>query len=143
MVNVLILFFFFCKWMSSCFNITCCKDYLCFIVLPLLLCQNISWVYLCGFISGLITLFHGSLCLFFYPYHIVLNTVALKTKRLFLERGERREKEREGNIDWLPLTYPQPGTWPATQACALTRNWTSNLSDCRTMPNPLSHTSQG
>ena len=30
--------------------------------------------------------------------------------------------ERERNIDWLPLTQPQPGTWPPTQACALTRN---------------------
>ena len=25
---------------------------------------------------------------------------------LFLERGEGREKERERNIDWLPLTCP-------------------------------------
>ena len=38
---------------------------------------------------------------------------------------------------------PQLGAWPTTQACALTRNRTSNLSVCRTMPNPLSHTSQG
>ena len=43
----------------------------------------------------------------------------------FLERG--REKERERNINvWLPLLHPQPGTWPATQACALTGNWTSD-----------------
>ena len=42
---------------------------------------------------------------------------------LFLERGEGREKEREGNISvWLPLTWPPLGTWPATQACALTGN---------------------
>ena len=27
-------------------------------------------------------------------------------------------------IDRLPLACPQLGTWPATQACALTRNWT-------------------
>ena len=40
---------------------------------------------------------------------------------LFLERGERREKERERNINvWLPLTYPLLGTRPTTQACALT-----------------------
>ena len=32
---------------------------------------------------------------------------------LFLERGERRKKERERNIDvWLPLASPQPGTFP-------------------------------
>ena len=49
----------------------------------------------------------------------------------------------ERNINWLFLTCPQPGTWPATQACALTRNWISKLPLCGTMPNPLSHTSQG
>ena len=42
---------------------------------------------------------------------------------LFLERGARREKERERNINvWLPLMCPLLGTWPATQACALTGN---------------------
>ena len=42
---------------------------------------------------------------------------------LFLERGERRERERETNINvFLPLTWPPLGTWPATQACALTGN---------------------
>ena len=44
---------------------------------------------------------------------------------LFLERGEGKEKERERNISvWLPLTCPQLGIWPATQACALTGNRT-------------------
>ena len=64
---------------------------------------------------------------------------------LFLERGEGREKEREKNIDadQLPLIYPQPGTWPTTQACALTGNRTSDLSVCRPVLNPVSHTSQG
>ena len=34
---------------------------------------------------------------------------------LFHERGERREKEREGNISvWLPLVCPQLGIWPVT-----------------------------
>ena len=43
----------------------------------------------------------------------------------FLDRGEGREKERERNIRvWLPLTRPPLGTWPATQACALTGNRT-------------------
>ena len=37
-----------------------------------------------------------------------------------LERGERKEKERERNIPVrLPLARPLLGTWPATQACAL------------------------
>ena len=40
---------------------------------------------------------------------------------VFLERGEGKEKERERNINvWLPLAHPLLGTWPATQACALT-----------------------
>ena len=42
---------------------------------------------------------------------------------LFLDRGEEREKERERNINvWLPLVGPLLGTWPTTQACALTGN---------------------
>ena len=49
----------------------------------------------------------------------------------------------ERNIDQLTPTQPQLGTWPTTQACALTGNQTSDLSVCRMMPNPLSHTSQG
>ena len=40
---------------------------------------------------------------------------------LLLEREEGREKERERNINvWLTLACPLLGTWPATQACALT-----------------------
>ena len=49
---------------------------------------------------------------------------------------------RKRNIDWLPLTCPQLGTWPATQACALTGNRTGDLSCHRLALNPLSHTSQ-
>ena len=52
-------------------------------------------------------------------------------------------KERERNISRLPLTHPQPRTWPATQACALTGNGTSDLLVCGMKPNPLNHTSQG
>ena len=53
---------------------------------------------------------------------------------LFLERGEGRENERERNISvWLPLMWPPLGTWPTTQACALTGNWTSNPLVCRPM----------
>ena len=63
---------------------------------------------------------------------------------LFVEREEGREKERERNSNmWLPLTCPLLGTWPATQACALTGNRTSNTLVCRPALNPLSHTSQG
>ena len=46
---------------------------------------------------------------------------------LLLQTGERKEKEREKNINvWLPLTHPLLGTWPSTQACALTENRTCN-----------------
>ena len=63
---------------------------------------------------------------------------------LFLERGEGKEKERERNISmWLPFTHLLPGPWPATQACALTRNRTSDPLVRRPALNPLSHTSQG
>ena len=63
---------------------------------------------------------------------------------LLLERGEGTEKERERNINvWLPLMHPSPGTWPATQACALTRSQTGNPLVCRPALNPPSHTSQG
>ena len=58
---------------------------------------------------------------------------------LFLERGEG--KERNINV-WLPLTHPLLGTWPATQARALTGNRTGDPLVCRSALNPLSHTSQ-
>ena len=44
---------------------------------------------------------------------------------LFLEKGEGKKKE--GNISvWLPPPFPLLGTWPATQACVLTRNQTGD-----------------
>ena len=63
---------------------------------------------------------------------------------LFLDRGEGREKERERNINvWLPLTCHLLGTWPATQACALTGNGTSHPLVHRPALYAVSHTSQG
>ena len=51
---------------------------------------------------------------------------------IFREKGrEGKEKERERNINvWLPLARPLLGTWPATQACALTGNRTHDLLVC-------------
>ena len=50
---------------------------------------------------------------------------------------------RERNINvWLPLTRPLLGTWPTTQSCALTGNWTSDPLVCRPALNPLSYTSR-
>ena len=70
---------------------------------------------------------------------------------LLLDKGKRREKERERNIDvreehQLVASYscPQVGTEPMTQARALTRNHrTSDLLLCGTTPNQLSHTGPG
>ena len=58
------------------------------------------------------------------------------------------EKERERNINWLVASYmhpnlPQTGTEPATQACPLTWNLTSEFWLCGTMPDQLSHASWG
>ena len=50
-----------------------------------------------------------------------------------------REKGREGETSISFLLH----TEPTTQTCALTRNRTGDLLFCRTMPNQLSHTSQG
>ena len=62
---------------------------------------------------------------------------------LFLDRGERKEKERERNINvWLPLMHALWGTWPTTQACALTGNQTGGPLVCWLALIPKSHTSQ-
>ena len=45
-------------------------------------------------------------------------------------------------IAWLPLTGPQSGTWPATQACAMTGNRTSDPLVHRLVFNLLNHTNQ-
>ena len=85
-----------------------------------------------------------------------LETISLSTntsfnylffKRFYLfifREGEGREKEEDRNINmWVSLACPLLGTWPATQACALTGNRTSDPLVCRSELNPLSHASQG
>ena len=68
---------------------------------------------------------------------------------IFRERegGKKRGRKTsmcERNISvWLPLAHPLLGTWPETQAWALTGNQTNKLLVYRLMLNPLSHTSQG
>ena len=80
---------------------------------------------------------------------LTLCTLFLKnnfSKRFYLfSFRERREKERERNINvWLPFTWPPLGTWPATQACALTENRTGDpLVHSPCSINLLSYTSQG
>ena len=65
-------------------------------------------------------------------------------KTLFIYFGkEGKERERERNINlWLPLVSPLTGTWPTTQACALTGNQTGGPLVHRPALSPLSHTSQ-
>ena len=65
---------------------------------------------------------------------------------LLLGRGEGREKERQRNIDVrdkhgsMASPYvPRPGPEPATQARALTRNQTTDLSLCGMMANSEPH----
>ena len=41
---------------------------------------------------------------------------------LFSEKGEGREKERERNLDWLPLARALTREGPTMQACAQTGN---------------------
>ena len=53
---------------------------------------------------------------------------------------ERREKERKSVV---ASHMPQLGTWPATQACALTGYQTGDHLVHRPALNPLSYTSQG
>ena len=60
------------------------------------------------------------------PFRIlILNFIFQDFIYLFLERGKGGRK-RKKNINQLPLPHPQLGTWPATQACILTGNWTGN-----------------
>ena len=61
---------------------------------------------------------------------------------IFKERGRAGDMERNINV-WLPLACPQLGTWPSTQACAVTGNWTYNSLVHRLALNPLNHISQG
>ena len=62
---------------------------------------------------------------------------------LYLFLGGGREKERERNINvWLLLAHPLVGTWPATQARALTWNPAGHHLVCSPAFNPLRHTSQ-
>ena len=63
---------------------------------------------------------------------------------LFIFREEGREEERKRNSNvWLLLATPLLGTWPATQACALTGNQTRNPLLHRPAFGLLSHSSQG
>ena len=78
------------------------------------------------------------------PFCLFLSLFKKQILFIILEREERREKDRERNINvWLPLKYSLLGTWPSIQAGGLTGNRTSDPLVCRLALSPLSHTSQG
>ena len=60
---------------------------------------------------------------------------------LFLERGERKEKEKHQCV--VASHAPPTRDLAPTQACALTGNQTCDPLVCRLALNPSSHTSQG
>ena len=70
----------------------------------------------------------------------VLTSMALSLYNLFIFR-ERGKRKRNISV-WLPFMCSPLRTWPITQACALTRNQTSDPLLCSPALNPLSHTSQ-
>ena len=76
--------------------------------------------------------------LFFKRFYLFFGRVKGKEKG-----GEKHQCVRDTLIGCLSQTPAQLGTWPAAQVYALTRNQTNNFSPYRTMPNPLSHISQG
>ena len=87
----------------------------------------------------------GKISFFFMAesYSIVcMHHFFLKIFFIFRER-DGKENEREINISvQLPLAFPLLGSWPATQACALTGNRTGNPLVHRPVLSPLSYTSQ-
>ena len=105
------------------------------------------YLFLLLLFSGLL-LSQDQVLLLFFKFHEMLkeylkNIILLYEDfiYLFLERGLGKEREQERNIKFASCTPPL-GTWPATQACALTGNWTGDpLVQSGTQP--LSHTSQG
>ena len=63
---------------------------------------------------------------------------------VFIERGkEERKRGKETLMCGFLSHTPALGTWPTTQACALTGNQTSDPLVSRLALNPLSHSSQG
>ena len=72
----------------------------------------------------------------------VISFVSLVFFLIFRERGKERESEGNNNV-WLPLWRRLLGTWPTTQACALTGHPSSDPFVHRPALDPLRHTRQG
>ena len=75
--------------------------------------------------------------------HIYIFFLSFYSFIVFWERGREWERGKETSMPGCLLHAPQLGTWPTTQACALTENQTEDPLVCRPVLNPQSHTSQG
>ena len=99
----------------------------------------------CNSTSGCLSEKNKTIILKYMCTHIFIATFFKGFIYVFLDRGERWEKEKGRNINCgcLSRTSPRLGTQPATQACAPTGNQTSDPLVHKPVLNPLSHTSQG
>ena len=79
-------------------------------------------------------------CIFTDLFSVFFKNIHLFT---FRQRGREARKRTEISMCGCLLCAPPLGAWPATQACALTGNQTSDPLVYRPMLNLLSHTSQG
>ena len=77
-----------------------------------------------------------------YGYFIYLFMYLIFYLFIFRERGREGEKHQCVVASGALPPPPPLGTWPTTQACTLTRNWTGYSLVCRPALNPLSHTIQ-
>ena len=94
-----------------------------------------------------------SVCLRLLPIKGYLDLMCIILKKIIIyiyiyrEGKGGRKRGRETSMWETPigclLFTPWLGTESATQACALTGNWTFNLLLCGMTPNQLSHTNQG
>ena len=87
-----------------------------------------------------------SLLCVFLPFPIISPSCFLNILFIYFQRrgkgGRKRGRETSTCERYINQStgHPQPGTWPTTQACALTGNQTSNPLICRPALSPLSHT---
>ena len=84
-------------------------------------------------VSGISTLMRFLFSFFFLRFYLFI----------FREGKGGTKRGRETSVCGCRLPHPLLGTWPATQACALTGNQTSDPLVHRLALSPLSHTSQG
>ena len=81
--------------------------------------------------------------IYYSPEDVIKNANLFKRFYFFISRERGREGERETSMCSCLLHTPHWGTWPTTQACALSRNRTSSPLVYRLVLSPLSHTSWG